>query len=280
MFQPIKARILCLFCLLSCVSVFGQPNPVMPVNDAATTSLSQPGNVGDQQTLLAEIQQLKENNTSLRSQDQALHKSLVTTRQEAQQLAMWLQKEIAFAKLLRVSSLRQAQQRTGQPSALPAQTPGQLLSTEPTLPSFSHLLLMQTRRNLSCASGRCHFVRVLPVPNEKAWHQKTSPLLYGRHFMPVTLTAIILFVFLLIVFIALLLAALQHKKDVKNPPEKSRPYEAVAGDNVAETQLDVAQALIELDDKVAAKQALQAVIEHGDDAQKQQAETLLNQLDS
>ncbi|MFN3234069.1 MAG: FimV/HubP family polar landmark protein [Gammaproteobacteria bacterium] len=53
-----------------------------------------------------------------------------------------------------------------------------------------------------------------------------------------------------------------------------------SGENVFDTQLDLAQGFIEMGKRRQAKQLLQHILQHGDEAQKHQAKELLNKLNN
>lgn len=75
----------------------------------------------------------------------------------------------------------------------------------------------------------------------------------------------------------LILLALSKLKTprVKNTEEMQQTVSAIAGDDVITTQLDLARAYIEMDQKILAKKILMQVIRQGNASQKQEAKLLM-----
>lgn len=100
---------------------------------------------------------------------------------------------------------------------------------------------------------------------------------YFQHFIQFAQHHSIMFVFIVIIsFIAIFLLTIL----LLNPKNQMLPQDmqAIAGDDVFTTQLDLARAYIELGHQKLAKQILEHVINQGDDNQKQAAQALLSTL--
>jgi len=87
----------------------------------------------------------------------------------------------------------------------------------------------------------------------------------------------------LIIFLVLILVALKlteggsatKKKSAKHKVHIDPEIHAIAGDDLVTTQLDLARAYIEMDNRRLAKEILKEVMKQGDAKQKQEAERLL-----
>lgn len=83
----------------------------------------------------------------------------------------------------------------------------------------------------------------------------------------------------------LILALLNVKKPkIENVSQSSsaissHDIKAIAGEDVMTTQLDLARAYIEMDNKQLAKKILEEVLEHGDQFHKQEAHALISTLE-
>lgn len=100
-----------------------------------------------------------------------------------------------------------------------------------------------------------------------------------------------LYLLLISAFVALTLTCLifaifgskKIKTNPKSTPQRtvitSQDIKAIAGDSVMATQLDLARAYIEMDNKQLAKKILEHVIEHGEPGYQQQAHALIATLE-
>lgn len=79
---------------------------------------------------------------------------------------------------------------------------------------------------------------------------------------------------LAIVFLFMLVMLRLKFRNEKQQADMQSMY-AIAGDNVMTTQLDLARAYLEMNEKKSAKKILKQVCRHGDAAQRQEAKRLI-----
>ena len=91
----------------------------------------------------------------------------------------------------------------------------------------------------------------------------------------------------MVVFLTLLLVALKLEEPAdmarkimrsRSAKKKREDIQAIAGDDMVTTQLDLARAYIEMNDKNLAKQVLDRAMKQGNATQQQEAKQLLTEL--
>ncbi len=71
---------------------------------------------------------------------------------------------------------------------------------------------------------------------------------------------------------------IKEKNELRARPVTNQHIDAIAGDDVMTTQLDLARAYIEMDEKKLAKEILHDVIQDGNPLQQRQAQNLITGL--
>jgi len=231
----------------------------------------------DDQALEQQYQQLSADKQTLQtelSQYQAQHNADETMISELQAQNQNLTQSMNSlrATMYQLTTHLQAAQ-----TSLAQQASQQSLSRE-KLPSFKRSLIVQTHRAVICAQDQdCTLRRHLGLKDEdKLQPVEVQQMLNSRYFMPVTLSVLV-FVVLLLGLMTLLAWRDRRKQFEKGKTlsASQSDYEAMAGENLADTRLDMARALIEMGEKKAAIEALNEVLACGDESQQAVAQRLL-----
>lgn len=265
-------------------------------SDASLTMSQQSMGSPDQAIInqAKQIEQLRTNNTILQDKNQQLATQVQNDLYDQQQM----QAQISTAGKAQaglkadISSLRIRNYHLTQTlKSLQSKMHQGDLSVD-KLPSVNKSLISQTTRNIDCAkNGNCTIIRKLPLTEqEKISPQEISDTLHSRYFMPVTVTILIVIIILLVLLLiySMMRANLRNKnspaaygKDEHDFSINEEDAQAISGgDNMAESKLDMARALIEMGEFHAAKEALSEVLASGNEVQRKKAEELLKQVKS
>jgi FimV-like protein len=106
-------------------------------------------------------------------------------------------------------------------------------------------------------------------------YENLKPIITYLNTHPIAHYSLIATTFLLLAFMVL---SLRQKKSPVLKKENPQDINAIAGDDVMSTQLDLAKAYIEMDRKKMAKKMLQKVEKQGSSTQQRQARQLLEAL--
>jgi FimV-like protein len=119
------------------------------------------------------------------------------------------------------------------------------------------------------------------IPFFDAAQEKLNPLIEYLSANPISYDA---FIVLLLALVAFLFLRLARKKPLQTASlthaDNADPKDinAIAGDDVVSTQLDLAKAYIEMNQKKIAKEMLNAIIKIGSSHQKNEARLLIQSL--
>lgn len=242
-----------------------------------TTSSAPSAKATDDLTQAAdqEVQKLQEENQVLMEQQQALQAKIQAYQALGNQQAGTIN-DLQSTNQSLSEALTQLDQTLQTLSA--SLTQAQSALGRHRLPSFTRAVLSQSHQTMNCAQGsNCHFSRQIPLTDEDKLHAAdVSSAMQSRYFMPVTVSVIVL---IILILVFALLMSMRERARLEKQKNKLRltgeDKDAVSGEDLSDSRLDMARALIEMGEFEAAKEALKDVLEHGNDTQCQQAKKLL-----
>jgi FimV-like protein len=116
------------------------------------------------------------------------------------------------------------------------------------------------------------------IPFFDAAQEKLNPLIEYLSANPISYDAFIVLLLALVAFLFLRLARKKPLQTASLTHADPKDINAIAGDDVVSTQLDLAKAYIEMNQKKIAKEMLNAIIKIGSSHQKNEARLLIQSL--
>ena len=150
-----------------------------------------------------------------------------------------------------------------------------------SFPTLTSILLKNSQKQLICTQGVCHWDPLLTyfsILNTQNFLTNVSGL-----FIPKNFIFIILGVLIILIVVTILLIFYKTRKSVSKAKKyqkklSDKEISSVAGEDIQASKLDLARAYIDMEDFVSALKILEDVKINGSEAQKTEAQRLLQEI--
>lgn|GEM_PF-1722982 len=252
-----------LFCfiLLGCVStVFAQTKPATHTQNPA-----------EEQQLFQQVSRLTQQNIQLKQVVSQLDAQLSSLTQNLQAIAL-NNIQLNDANQSKTSALAALQQNL---TGMQAKVSQQLQH----IPTLTSALVASSNHVLTCVATACYMRPILRLlPMDRASFDSENNLVLSALDSWFVLSILLALFVLLTAFYIYRAPGSDKKSLAVEASPLNRTMKTVAGEDVYASQLDLARAYIDMDDMKSAEEALQNVINSGNDKQAEEAKQLLGKL--